>query len=269
MKFGCCVNMLSNEEDTIGRRYIRLLAESGYDFVELPLAQVMELSDHDFMNLLEELRNTGLPCECCNNFFPGGIRLTGENASPDRIEGYVGKAMQYASSLGTKVIVFGSSEAKNVPEGFSQDKAFEQIVSALKIMDRYAVQYGIIIAIEPLNHNESNIILNLSDYNKLKAAFDFRNIKLLVDYYHFVKENDRAELLVSLMKDVVHVHFADVEKRAYPISMKQEYRQFIDLLLYSGYRGGMSVEAYSNNPHVDIVNYIRLFSGYIGAGQLT
>lgn len=45
MKLGCCVNMLADKADPVGRKYLPMLKELSYDFVELPLAQVMDLSE--------------------------------------------------------------------------------------------------------------------------------------------------------------------------------------------------------------------------------
>ena len=44
MKLGCCLNMLGDSSEPIGRRYMNLLYRAGYDYMELPLAQIMELS---------------------------------------------------------------------------------------------------------------------------------------------------------------------------------------------------------------------------------
>ena len=41
MKLGCCLNMLGDSSGPIGRRYMNLLYRAGYDYMELPLAQIM------------------------------------------------------------------------------------------------------------------------------------------------------------------------------------------------------------------------------------
>ena len=84
MRIGCCVNMLAGEEDTTGSRWIPHLKECGYDYVELPLAQVMELPETEFQKLLELLSETGVPCECCNNFFQLPCALQGRMQIPLR-----------------------------------------------------------------------------------------------------------------------------------------------------------------------------------------
>lgn len=141
--------MLGDKNDAVGRRYIGTLKEAGYDYMELPLAQIMELSETSFSELAEEAEKTGLPCECCNNFFPASVRLTGETVDPAKVQEYVKRAIDRAVKLGSRVIVFGSSGAKNVPEGFPYDRAFGQIADALRMIDTYAASAGIHIAIEP------------------------------------------------------------------------------------------------------------------------
>ena len=54
----------------------------------------------------------------------------------------MGRAIKRASQLGAKVIVFGSSGAKNVPDGFDMEKAFEQVVFVLKKREQFAVSMG-------------------------------------------------------------------------------------------------------------------------------
>ena len=55
--------MLGDSSEPIGRRYMNLLYLAGYDYMELPLAQIMELSENSFSELAEEAEKTGLPCE--------------------------------------------------------------------------------------------------------------------------------------------------------------------------------------------------------------
>ena len=70
MKLGCCLNMLGNSEEPIGRAFIETAQEAGYEYVELPLAQVMELDRQEFDGLLAQLGESGICCRACNNFFP-------------------------------------------------------------------------------------------------------------------------------------------------------------------------------------------------------
>lgn len=256
MRLGCCVNMLGNADDPIGRRYIRAVKEAGYDYVELPLAQVMELSEQEFGGLLDELDAAALPCRCCNNFFPASVRLTGENADLAAAEDYIARAVKRAARLGAERIVFGSSGAKNVPEGFSHERAFEQIVEVLRLADRYVQPEHICIVIEPLNRKESNIILNLTDGERLVKAVDRPSVRLLVDYYHFRMEEESPEVLRQAMPDIRHVHFAEPQGRSFPTGESADYESFFEILREGNYTGGVSIEAYASCPKQELARAV-------------
>lgn len=258
MKLGCCVNMLGTAEAPIGQRYIQNLKEAGYDYVELPLAQVMELTEEDFEALLDQLEASGLPCLCCNNFFPASVRLTGELADPAVTEAYIRRAVDRAARLGASRIVFGSSGAKNVPEGFSHERAFEQIVETLRIAEPYVKEKDIVIVIEPLNRKESNIILNLTEGEQLMHAVNRPNIRLLADYYHMAMEQEPMEILGRVLPEIRHVHFAKPEGRNFPTGPASEYEAFFRVLREGGYNGGVSVEAYSERPEEEIPKAVFL-----------
>lgn len=248
MKLGCCLNMLGDSAEPIGRAYIGAAKEAGYDYVELPLAQIMDLDEKEFDGLLAQLLESGIPCETCNNFFPAAVRLTGEDVQPEKVKEYIRKAVGRASRLGAKKIVFGSSGAKNVPEGFSHEKAWEQIAEALRWADVYTSVAGIEIVIEPLNRKESNIILNLTEAEELRRISKAFSVRLLVDYYHFAMEKEETEVLRKLVPRIAHVHFAEPESRSFPKQQKETYKAFFRILLDGGYDGRVSVEAFTQNP---------------------
>lgn len=264
MKLGCCLNMLGSGADIIGRNAMGFLTEAGYDYMELPLAQVMELSDGEFEGLLTQIRESGIPCEACNNFFPASVRITGEEADRNQIRAYVERALERAERMGAKVIVFGSSGAKNVPDGFSYEKAYEQIVETLVFVDACIADREIRIAIEPLNRKESNIILNLTDGMKLvedvkaRAGKSETVIRFLVDYYHHKMENESINTVKKAADVLIHAHFAEPDGRVYPEEPCKEYEEFFSVLKAGGYDGRVSVEAYTETPEQSIRKAIFL-----------
>lgn len=55
MRYGCCLNMLSSVPGGTGSEHLALFRRFGYDYAELPLAEIMSLSDDSFRRLLEEI----------------------------------------------------------------------------------------------------------------------------------------------------------------------------------------------------------------------
>jgi len=264
MRIGYCTNLINTQAEGTGSEFINKGKEKGFDYVELPLAQMAALNDADFYSLKERLSDCGLNCEACNNFFPPGIRLTGKNADHRKIEDYLTKALARAAELGVKVIVFGSPLSKNIPQGFPRDKAWSQMVELLRFIDPLAEERGITIALEPISKGESNFINTAAEGLKLVRDANRDNIRLLIDYYHLVLENENPEIILKAGPYLKHIHFADPEGRAYPREVKDGYVTFIDLLKQIGYGDRISVEALSKNFDQDAEHSVEVMRQLTG-----
>lgn len=258
MKFGCCVCMVSKDSGGTGAGVAGLLADIGYDYIELSLAHIMNLSDADFENLRGQLTKAGIGCEVCHNFFPASIRLTGPDVNMEIITDYVEKALGRASRLGAEVVVFGSSGAKNVPDGFAMEKAWQQIVEMLKKIDPLARRFKITIAVEPINKSESNIINSVREGLEIVRQVNRKNIQLLVDYYHLTVANESLDIIDEAKDYIKHIHFAEATGRQFPKSAKNSYIEFFGKMKSIGYNSRISIEAFSANTAEDAAAALRL-----------
>jgi Sugar phosphate isomerases/epimerases len=248
MDIGCCCNMIATRKDGIGFEWVRELTKIGYDYIELPLAQIMALSEDEFQELREQMGSYGIRCRACNNFFPVSVRLTGRDVNDSVISDYVAAAVRRASGLGAESIVFGSSGAKNVPDGFSVERAWEQLVHLLRLIDSIVASAGIVVAIEPLNRRESNIVNTVAEGLKLAQETDREHIRLLVDYYHLIAEDGDIASVTRAAGYLSHLHIANPAGRHFPSENdKADYSEFLKCVHDAGYAGKISVEAYSTD----------------------
>lgn len=249
MKFGCCLNMVSTYPDGTGMEWLHDLAVFGYDYAELPLAQVMALDTQGFETLKQRLSEAGIPCQACNNFFPASYRLTGAEADMPRAMDYVEQALTRAEALGAQYVVFGSGPAKQVPEGFPMENGYRQVVQLLKQVGTVAGKHGITIVIEPLRKAECNLINTFAEGVRLAKEVDDPNVKVLVDFYHMTVEEEQVEHLLDEGRQWLrHVHFANPAGRVFPAELNEaEYRPFIQALKTVGYDLHVSCEAYAPN----------------------
>lgn len=247
MKIGCCVNMLPREANDVGEGYAPLIKEAGFDYIELPLGIITGLSEEAFAELRRYLAEVGLPVPVCNSIFARDICLVGERVDEERIRAFCKKALTRAEQLGARYVVFGSPWAKECPEGFSREKAFEQLTYWCRVLGDEAERHGLVIALEPNNRGETNMINTFSDVVALAKAADHPAVRCLQDYYHLRFENDTVE---SLLRDgrelLVHLHFARFEGRGFPVSMAEDegYRTFFDALRAIDYQGALSLECF-------------------------
>ena len=238
--------------DGTGVEIIEQLKEIGYDYIELSLAHLVALSELEFFELKGRVLSLGINCEVCNNFFPPYLKLTGYEIDIKKIKAYVEKSLDRAGRLRVKILVFGSGPAKNVPEEFSKDKAWEQLITILRYINNIAKEYGITIAIEPLRKAECNIVNSIQEGLMLVKEVNRSNVKLLADFYHMSVEKENSRILIEARNYIIHVHLAKVEGRVFPKEIIEDnYKPFISNLKQIGYNERVSIEAYSKDFYRD------------------
>lgn len=254
MKFGCCGNMVAAGVDKTGIEIINQLETIGYDYIELPLAQLMELDDIQFKKIKEKIERSDIKCEVCNCLFPAYLKITGSNVNIPKIQEYIENAFIRAEELGVEYIVFGSGPAKKVPDGFPMEKAWGQLIILSKFLDSIAKKNNIIILVEALRRVECNIVNTIAEGYKLVKAVKGNNFSLVADYYHMAIEREDPEILIGAADYIKHVHFARVEGRVFPKNIYEDsYLPFINALKLINYHGRVSIEAYSSDFYNDAV----------------
>jgi len=247
MKIGYCVNMLSGKPDGTGLENIELIKKAGYDYIEMPMAQVYDLTPQEQREYAKTIRENGLSCEVCNNFLPARIRLTGENITEDtELFSYLNKAFEIADIFGISVFVVGSPKSRNIPADFPYDIAIEQMIDFYtKLSD--IMPDGKVAVIEPICAKETNIILSVSEGLSIVKLVNRDNIKVLADYYHMQNENENESIIMDAgNKFLKHVHISPLGTRKLPLNADENMKSFLISLLRIKYNDRISVEAYSD-----------------------
>lgn len=245
MKYGCCVNLLAKSETATGIEYARQLKDLGYDYVELPLNRVAQLDGPAFEALLSQLEKTGLPCLSCNDFMPSSFQIVGDEVTEKAVLlSYLERALERGQRLGAFCTVFGSPWSRSCPAGFLRDRAWEQLVEFLRMAGDLAARYGMVIAVEHNNHDETNMLNHFSDGVRMVREVGHPNVKAMCDYYHLRYEGDPPEVLLEAEDILVHTHIAALEGRRYRIGLDLEpmLPDYAEMLRKIGYSGGISVE---------------------------
>src|SRR5215471_4800556 len=163
---------------------------AGFDYVELSATEIASLSDDEFAAAAARIKALGIATPTANLLLPATLKVTGPDVNPTLQMQHVHKALSRLSKLGTEVVVFGSGGARRVPDGFSKDEAFKQLVDFGKRAAGEARTVGITIAIEPLRKQETNIINTAAEGLDLVKAIDDPNFQLMIDFYHLASEHE-------------------------------------------------------------------------------
>ncbi|MEI9973813.1 MAG: sugar phosphate isomerase/epimerase family protein [Ignavibacteriota bacterium] len=208
----------------------------GFDYFEPAVAALALLSDDAFADFAKRVSKSRLRCECFNSFIRT-LTVTGPAVDNDALIKYMNGALDRCRTLGGTIVVWGSAGSRNVPEGFPREKAWQQMVSFLRMAAPLAKSRDIVIAIEPLRKQESNIINSGAEAYRLVREVDHPNVKMIIDYYHLQQEQESPQILEQARDAIVHLHFANPSGRVWPKDPAEE--SGLRAVFRDGQKGGI------------------------------
>lgn len=239
-----------------------LMKRMGYDYIELGMTQVAQMSEEDYAALREAVRLSPLPVEAMNSMIPAEYPLCGPEGTSQRVRDYLTRAFSRARELGVQVVVFGSGGARRLPEGMTQAQGYAYLASYLALAGGMAQDYGLTIAIEPLRAAECNIINHVAEAQYLAGRVGLQNVGALADLYHMMAGNEDC---TAVELGVKHCHIAERVNRAYPCAgdgSEADYAAFFRQLKKGGYDGRVSIEGGCKDFAADAEAAIRLLNTY-------
>jgi sugar phosphate isomerase/epimerase len=217
----------------------------GFDYVELSAALVAAMSDEAFQSFKTRLMASPIRGECCRSFIRRrDLRVVGDDVNRNALREYLDHTMARCRELGASIIVWGSSGSRNVAPGFSREKAWAQIEEFLALAGEIARRHDLIVAIEPLRRQESNIINTGAEALQLVHEVNHPNVKMIIDYYHMRVENEDPAIVWKARDEIVHFHFANPRERLWPKSAAEDpgYGEFFKLVKKMRFQGRISIE---------------------------
>lgn len=216
----------------------------GFDYLEPAAAAIAALSATEFERVRQQVLASRLRCRSFNSLIRT-MQVVGPEANLDAVSIYLNAALDRCRQLGARVVVWGSASSRNIPAGHSREQAWQEIKRFLQRAGDIAKSHELVIGIEPLRKQESNIINAGAEALRLVDEVKHPNVKMIIDYYHLRMDNEDPDILVRAREHVVHLHFANPNGRRWPKSVDDdpEYGRFFQLVKQIGYTGGLSIEA--------------------------
>ena len=199
-------------------------------------------SDDSVFNANREALAGALPIYSANGYFPGSIKVVGPQAETERAIKYSETAIRRAAEIGIKVLVLGSSGSRSIPEGFSREEAEKQFLALLKGIAPTAEKYGVVVAIEPLQHSETNFINTVSEGASIARQAGSPNICVIADFFHMARVGEAPESIIENADKLVHCHIAEKEERTPPGAKGDDFTPYYKALKEIHYTGRISIE---------------------------
>lgn len=214
------------------------------DFLEANVQQLFipEAPDAAFSEIAKKLIPLRGAIPAANCFLPAGLKVVGPSVDHERLVRYADTAFRRAASIGARIIVFGSGGARQIPDGWPAVEGFEQFVRVLETCAPLARRHGITLLVEPLNRGECNLVNTIQEGAIAVARVNHPNIRLLVDIFHMLRNDEPAGDIVKVGPWIAHVHIAEKEARTAPGVKGDDFRPFFAALKRISYQGDLSLE---------------------------
>jgi len=191
-----------------------------FDYFEIKGDFLLKLSrDKNLKELLElervsiEAMTSPLPREF-------GARVVGEDADHAHALKIFTQMTDLAATLGVQKIVFGSGQARNIPEHFNRAKAYEQLLDFITKAKNICNDRNQMLTIEPLHRGETNLINSCAEAQKVVNAIP--EISITADCYHIFTEQLSIKDELNKSK-IAHAHTSYLPRGSGII--QEEYQQ--------------------------------------------
>lgn len=155
----------------------------------------------------------------------------------DALVDYTKKAIDFASAIHCKNLVFGCPRNRNIPQNGDPEVG----IRFFKILGDYAASQGTVIGMEanPPIYN-TNYVNDTASALALIRAVDSEGFKLNLDAGTMIHNEESTSLLTGNVHLINHVHIS--EPMLKPIEKRTLHRELEEILLAEDYQGFVSIE---------------------------
>jgi len=254
MRFGVCG----------GPDVAAVAAVAGYDYFEWSVGDCLKPLDGQaaFDAALAQVKAAPIPCEALNCFVPANLKITGNAVDDAALDRYVQTVMERAERAGVSVIVFGSGGARAIPDGFDPAAAHRQLVTFGRMAAAHAAAHGVVVAVEPLNDKECNVLTGVAESASYVREVDRPALRLLVDGYHWMRGKGTVAEITAAGPLLVHTHIATEANRRAPGAEPCDFAPFFNALKRAGYQGCMSFEGGLTDSEKELRSALALMRSF-------
>lgn len=184
-----------------------------------------------------------------------------------RSVGYFKKSIDAAVELGAPMVLVTAGWGYR---NESREEAWKRAKDSLLQLTAYAQKQGVVLALEPLQRIESNLICNLPDLKEMLDSIHSPFLKGMVDTIPLaVEEEELSDYFERLQDDFAHIHFIDGKPGGHLAwgDGHLPLEKYISALRDNNYDGALTLEFTSSqyllNPNEAIETSMRNLARFL------
>tara|TARA_R110000868_G_scaffold66877_3_gene198871 strand:- start:41634 stop:42491 length:858 start_codon:yes stop_codon:yes gene_type:complete len=221
------------------------IKKMGYDLVEIPV------EDPDLINgevVKMALKDNGLQAVVCGAFGPTKDLTHEDAAVHQNCFDYIEKCFQLCNLWEVEFLAgpmyAAVGKARMLPKE-GRKREWDLAVRNIAKVCAMAENYGVSIALEPLNRFESDMINTAEDVMRFIGDVNHSSAKVLLDGFHMtIEERNIAEAIKMVGDKLIHVQVSE-NHRGIPGTGLTPWFDFADGLKAIDYKGAIVIESFT------------------------
>jgi sugar phosphate isomerase/epimerase len=166
---------------------------------------------------------------------------------------YLSELVHLTADLGGSLMVFGSPNARQVPQGMAYDDAMNYAADTFRQMTPALKERGVRLCLEPLSPKETNFLLSAAEGATLMRMIDHPNVVLHLDVKAMASEQiPIPQIIRQHARYLGHFHANDANLRG-PGMGEIDFVPIFAALREVGYDRWVSVEVFDFKPDPETI----------------
>jgi D-psicose/D-tagatose/L-ribulose 3-epimerase len=214
----------------------------GFDGVEVSMFNPATFAAADIRKGLED---NALECTICSVLSPDVSMISEDAATRRRSLIHMSDCVRKAAEVGAKIIAGPLySPVGYLPGRRRTPDEWKWAVEAYQSLGPVLDEYGVTIAIEPLNRFETYFLNIAEDAVRLCDDIGHSNVGILFDTFHAnIEEKDVAKAYRTVARHLKHVHTCEND-RGTPGTGHIDWSGVFQALRHVGYDGWLTIESF-------------------------
>jgi len=231
------------KEDAI--KVFNKVKEMGFDGVEIPLVNPMEIEFKLVQKMRTELERINLECTCGGGLGKNENLIDEDKSTRERGKDCLRKLIDICSDVGSKYLcgvlygTFGMSRGRG-----RTPQEWDLAVNLIKDVANYAKDKKVTLCLEVINRYESYFLNTVEDGVRLVKDIDKDNVRLHLDTYHMnIEEKDFYTPIVKSKGHLEYMHCCEND-RGTPGTGHVNWDELFRGLSEIGYSGWLVIESF-------------------------
>lgn len=220
---------------------------AGFDYAELDLPEIEELSQEAFETFCEKVKQENFPILVGSRALPITTPwFFTEQFSLKKYKSYMLKACDRAKKIGIRKIVLGNGKARWLVKDTDIFRE-SNFIDTLSLFSWICMDNGIKMILEPLGAEYSNYINTLPEAVRVVKATGSKNLFIMADLRHMYRGGESYDNIEEYADYLCHVHIDYPEtfpERLFPsVEDGFDYSPFLNAIKRAGYDDTLTIEA--------------------------